>query len=362
MIHYICYGRIHESGCSRDNRQEFGMGDTGRKFRSAVGGYNKEDVNTYIKEADLQNVAKQEEMQKAIASLTEERDTLLEEKNTLLRQSEQQATELLTRSEEMETLRKQVEDLLARTEEQNTALEKLQAEKDSAEKIAADLTEELRLAKTAAEELERRLTEQKEMAETKYRELETALEAEKSRAEEEIASFKAAFTEKEDGTGYKIRMYDKISGQIGDILLGANRDADEILSNARAEADKMRMETADELEKNRSDLQTELDRIREDTKEEAANVRQKLSETAGTMLADISMEMHSNIDNCLKELATCMTEVEYDTETMLQTMQKRYREMNDRLQYYQSCVQEHVDSKLAELDQKYGIDPAGRKS
>ncbi|MBQ8402143.1 MAG: hypothetical protein IJX14_09465, partial [Clostridia bacterium] len=160
----------------------------------------------------------------------------------------------------------------------------------------------------------------------------------------------------------KIRMYDRISGQIGDILLGANRNADDILNSAKEDADKMRTETAEELEKNRTDLQAELTKIRQETEEEAIYIRERLSETAETLLAGISAEMHTNIENCLKELATCMTEVEYDTETMLQTMQNRYREMNDRIQYYQGCVQEHVAKQLADMDQKYGIHETGSKS
>ena len=54
-----------------------------------------------------------------------------------------------------------------------------------------------------------------------------------------------------------------------------------------------------------------------------------------------------------------MSEVEYDTETILQTMQKRCGEMNDRIQYFQSCVQESIATKLTALDQKYGQPKAG---
>ncbi len=323
-----------------------------------MGGYNKEDVNAYIKETDLQNSAAQEELKNQITVLHAEADALQLAKEqwetrekeytsavqALQEQSADKDRQMADKEEALQDLQKRMHILQAQTESQNTVIEKLREEKGQTEEEVTALKESLRSSEAKADTLEQKLSE-----------MQHALEAEKMRAEEEIVRFKAAFTEDENSTGYKIRMYDKISGQIGDILLGANRNADDILNTAKEDADRMRSETAEELEKNRSDLQSEIIRIRQETEQEAISIREQLAETAETMLSGISEEMHANIENCLKELATCMTEVEYDTETMLQTMQKRYREMNDRIQYYQSCVQDHVEKQLREMDQKYGI-------
>ena len=347
-----------------------------KKFRNAMGGYNKEDVNAYIKETDLQNSAAQEELKNQIAVLHAEADALQLAKEqwetrekeytsavqALQEQSADKDRQMADKEEALQDLQKRMHILQAQTESQNTVIEKLREEKDSLEEKTTALRESLEVSEARAAVLEQKLAEMQEQMESSAAEMAKALEAEKVRAEAEIAQFKAAFTEDEESTGYKIQMYDRISGQIGDILLGANRNADDILNTAKEDADRMRSETAEELEKNRSDLQSEIFRIRQETEQEAISIRERLAETAETMLSGISEEMHANIENCLKELATCMTEVEYDTETMLQTMQKRYREMNDRIQYYQSCVQEHVDKHLRDMEQKFGIRKNGSSS
>lgn len=355
-------------------------GATPKKFRNAVGGYNKEDVNNYIKETDIQYSSRLEELQNTLNALEAEKHALLKEKDAWILQEnqykaaleevsgkEKRNSELLAEKDSVILdLQKRLDICRAQTDAQNTVIERLRTEKVQIEENNAALKHSLQEAETAAKESEKQLAEKtdllqaaKDALDDKQKEMETALAAEKARAEEEIVRFRASFTEDENSTGYKIRMYDKISGQIGDILLGANRDADEIKDAAQADAEKLRTEAAEEMEKSRTDLQAELTRIRQETEQEAIYIRERLSETANDLLANISGELHVNIDNCVKELSTCMTELEYDTETMLQTMQKRYREMNDRIQYYQSCVQDSIDKQLQEMDQKYGIRQAG---
>ncbi len=349
------------------------MNDTIKKFRSAVGGYNKEDVNTYIKEMDLTHLEAQNTLEKQIAELTAqqatlsterntlvtERDTLVGEKDELQRQLEQQAAQLTTFEEDNKILQQKIAALSAQMAAQekahSDAIHALQTEKAQAEEVTAALQETLQQTKKQLTEQQDLLAQQKKEADEQIADLHTALEKEKAKAAEEIERFKAAFNENEDSVGYKIRMYDRISGQVGDILLGANRDADDILNDAKKEAEQLRSVTEVEMEQKRSAVQAELDQLQAETKAEAVCIRKKLSETAETLLADISGEMHLNIENCLKELATCMTEVESDTETLLQTTQRRYQEMNERIQYYQSCMQEHLETRLTEMDKQYGI-------
>lgn len=359
--------------------------DTGvhpMKFRNALSGYNKDDVNAYIKEIDIQHSEKLTELQELIAALQSEKDTLLGEKESLQKEIEiskenlQASAEKLSETDRLlaernarveeqdlsiKDLQKRLDVYRAQTEAQNTVIEKLRADKESTEKDSAVLKESLQQAKIKIETLTAELDTVRADAAARLQEMEASVAAAHARAEEEIARFQAAFTEDEDSAGYKCQMYDKISGQIGDILLGANRSADEILGSAREDADRLRTETAEEMQKDRDELQAELARLRKETEQETLYIRERLSETAEKLLSDISGELHINIDNCIKELATCMTEVEYDAETMLQSMQKRCREMNDRIQYYQSCVQDSIDQKLLDMDQKYGI-PGTEKS
>ncbi|MBR5446111.1 MAG: hypothetical protein IKV57_08305 [Clostridia bacterium] len=348
-----------------------------KKFRNAVGGYNKEDVNGFIKEMDLQNSAALAEKDAALQKAAESEAALQQELGSLrenhaalsdtLAAAQTEADglkrELTEKDAVIEDLQKRLGILRSQTEAQTEAMERLRKEKEIAEKTAADKQEQFDGEKSTLEgklqESAAALEKLRSDMECRIQELEAALSAAKVRAEEEIERFRTAFTEEEDSTGYKIRMYDKISGQVGDILLDANRNADEILGSAREEAEKLRTETAEEMQKDRTELQAELMRMREENQKEAQSIRDRLSATAETLLSDISGELHVNIDNCIKELAICMTEVEYDAETMLQSMQKRCQEMNDRIHYYQGCVQESIDAKLRNMSQKYGIPETG---
>jgi len=346
------------------------------KFRNALSGYNKDDVNAYIKEIDMQYSDKLAELQNQIASMQSEIDTLHTEQETLLtdaakaaqnlqnaadclmerdRQLAQRDTQIAEQELTIKDLQKRLEVCRAQTEAQTTVIEKLRVEKEKAEIDIASLKNSLEESNTRVTELTTELDNTREEAAVRVHEMEASVAAANARAEEEIARFQSAFNEDEDSAGYKCQMYDKISGQIGDILLGANRSADEILGSAREDAERLRSETAEEMQRNREELQAEISKLRRETEQEAILIRERLSETAEKLLADISGELHTNIDNCIKELATCMTEVEYDAETMLQSMQKRCREMNDRIQFYQGCVQDSIEQKLQNMDQKYGI-------
>lgn len=334
------------------------MNENTKKFRTAVGGYNKEDVNAYIQETDLANREKQNALQKELDRQASEREAWTAEKEQLqaaqegLRSTVQEQQQQLTaQTETIQNLQTQVQDIETILTEKAKLAEQVEQQTST---IHA-LQEKLAAAETACAAAE------KALAETKA-EAEMALTAEKERAAKEIEQIKTAYMEEETGAGYKIRMYDRISGQIGDILLGANRDADDILNRAKEEAEQMQTETADALTQERNAVQAELDQLQADVKAEAACVRKKLSETTGTLLADISGEMRLNIENCLKELSTCMTEVESDTETLFQTMQRRYQEMNERIQYYQSCMQERIDTHLTEMDEQYAIQESGREN
>ena len=96
-------------------------------------------------------------------------------------------------------------------------------------------------------------------------------------------------------------------------------------------------------------------RTRAETEEEAAYIRDRLSDTAGQLLTEISGDLHDNVGSCLREVDTCIAEMQSDMETVLNTIEARYREMNDRILYFQNCVTDTVADKLHAMDEKYGI-------
>ncbi len=168
---------------------------------------------------------------------------------------------------------------------------------------------------------------------------------------------RSEFDTGKESIAYKLRMYDKISGQIGDILLNANRNADDILAAAHTEADKLRSDAMEEANRIGAEAQTQAMRTRAETEEEAAYIRDRLSDTAGQLLTEISGDLHDNVGSCLREVDTCIAEMQSDMETVLNTIEARYREMNDRILYFQNCVTDTVADKLHAMDEKYGIPP-----
>ena len=133
--------------------------------------------------------------------------------------------------------------------------------------------------------------------------------------------------------------YDKISAQIGDILINANSSADRIVAAANAEATRFMTETEDE----------------------ATYIRARLSDAADRMLTHISTELHASTDHCLGELMTALREMRDNTEALLADFEKRNRDLKEKVAYYQTSLNDTIHKALTEMDQKYGIRLPNRK-
>ncbi len=367
------------------------------RFRNALGGYNKEDVNRYIKETDLANAARVDTLQKQTEELSDGLEKAHKEIDDLTAVNEQMTAKLsdanaqivekddsiAERDTTIRDLQKRLDIAKAQTDAQNTVMDKLKKE---ASVLQERLTEQemkitsLEKAKADAESEIATLSAEKERAiaacseaekagkasvqsaidteEIKWKKmLSDAVAAEKARGDAELEKLRREFDSGEESIAYKLRMYDKISGQIGDILLNANRNADDILTSAHEEADKLRSDAMEEANRIGVEAQAQAMRTRSETEEEASYIRDRLSVTAGHLLTEISGDLHDNVDSCLREVDTCITEMQSDMETVLNTIQARYREMSDRILYYQNCVTDTVSDKLHEMDEKYGIPP-----
>jgi len=342
-----------------------------KKFRNAVGGYNKEDVNHYIIETDMANKARTDALQETIdqsqaeiEKLAAEKESLVLENGTLVTRcietekslSDTRETLALREGEQAELekqlreVQKRLDICLSQTEAQNTVIEKLRSENTSLSARCETLDASLQDAAAKSSEYKEQAENAQAQAEALRAEMERAVAREKELAAAEMERYKASLMEDEDSIAYKLQMYDKLSGQIGDILLGANRNADEILADAKAAAEKIRRETAAEIQASRQQWKEELLKIRSDTESSVIGLRDQLSATASGALESISNDMRLNTDNCAKEISTCVSELEYDLETLLQNLQKRCREVEDRIQYYHSCAQESIAGHIARLD------------
>ncbi|MBQ8746351.1 MAG: hypothetical protein IJZ08_00600 [Clostridia bacterium] len=243
-------------------------------FRSAIGGYNREDVNQYI--------------------LTINRE--LEEKALAAEESE-----------------KKIE---AITEELDAA----KADKDALEGIQASLRESVDQLKEENESLREKLA---------------AAEAEKAQLAERLAEMEKSAEEEE-----KSQKYDRISAQIGDIMISANTSADAIVAAANTHAAK----------------------ILSDTESEANTIRTRLNEQATEMLAHISGELHTSAESCMCELITALSEMRDNTAVLIQDFEKRSRDLSLKVEYYQTTLTETIRTALREMDKQNLLSPSGADS
>ena len=121
----------------------------------------------------------------------------------------------------------------------------------------------------------------------------------------------------------------------------------------------MRSDVGIECEKKREDCDAAVAKIKAETEEEAAYIRDHLSQTASALLSSVSADLHGSVDNCVRELSTCITDMEYEIKTMLTKLASRNDEMNGLISYYQNSVEEGIRAKLDSMDEKYGIPSAG---
>ncbi len=167
-------------------------------FRSALSGYNREDVNRYILEMNRD---------------FEERE------NSIKEASESQSAQL---------------------EEMHALIDSLRKEKEEAEAVIAVLrenTDQLKEENTA-------LKERLQNAESRVDILSGQVDA----AEKESASLRSELVKRTQDTeaSAKSLKYDQISSQIGDIMINANSSAEQIIAAANTEAGRIVAETEEE--------------------------------------------------------------------------------------------------------------------
>ena len=314
-----------------------------KMFRNSLSGYNKEDVNKYIRETDAAH-AEELEALRAEVSAAEAKIAELTEQN------------------------KTVSDILSAT---TAEVEALRTEKAEIEERDAQLAELLRKDMEEIDALKKESNFHKAECEAQKNVL-TTLRAERDALLAEVEGLRTAFTDASstaptasaeddeatadrDSDRYKLDMYNKISSQLGDIIINANRTADEIVSRAKNEAESLKISTDNEIREKKIACESEVSKMKNDTEEEAAYIRKRISNIAEELLSRVSTDLHNSIDSSVREINTYVSDVQYEIKALVTKISGRSDEMYDRLGYYQSCVSEGIDKRLCEMDKKYGI-------
>ena len=282
-----------------------------KMFRSHLGGFNRKDVNNYIKETDMNHSAQLEEMTAQL--------------NDAAAQLEESKSALAAVHEEKESLIESVS-LLAE-----------KAEKLTAEN--AELTEETTALKSAKLNLAKENASLKEMISSLQSELETAKAA------------RADDTQKAAVKSAPATTFDKVRSRLGIQQNGAVR-SDANTDAARIQAQRMLAATERECEAKRAECDAAVAKIRSQTEEQAQFIRDRLAKTAGSFLTNVSADLNESIESCIREINACVNDMESEIKTLLAKMSSRSDEMNDRIAYYQNYLSDGIEETMNRIDKK----------
>ena len=371
------------------------MANSGTLFRSQIGGFNRDDVNNYIKETDIKYSTQIEGLKADLAKASATISNLKAEKEALLREKEEASgilEEAKRKAEESENSAKEIgillsgkdielgqaKDRIAELEEkvaelennvgnppvqEGPSLEELTAkiaeltdlanEKDGIIVSLNDEIERLNASKQAEEAHETAGEIQPEAqdgeapaGEISYDETscgetysEEAPAEEAATREMPAEEEKAEDPEDHDSKEYKQMMYDKISSQVGDILIKANRSADEIVSAAKDEAKRITDEIAEESAKNREKAKSEAEAL-------VNRMHEITSDTADTLKSGI----HADAENCINELNMFVDNMKFELQALISKISGGRDEMNEKLSFFRRNSAEEIEKKLNETD------------
>lgn len=309
------------------------MADNGKMFRTSISGYNKDDVNRYILEIDKKSKETAETMSSEIKALTAETESLSLSLRKTVEENAELSAKLTELQEELDNLQAKLQAKSAENEEiskeykacktllkeKNTALSAASVENTSLKQRLDSLT-----ANVSAKDTQLKAAAEKYAADLET--LRTAYETELTAAREAAKP--------DESAAYKLNMYEKISSQIGDILINANRSSDEIISSARAEAEKLLTQTNDEAS------------------ERSRRMRTGIHGCVSEAVTELKEEFLSSMTNCTGELQTCMKEIQYETDALMAFLTRKQEEMTERIEFYYGTVSESIDEKLNNMDSR----------
>ncbi|MBE6625838.1 MAG: hypothetical protein E7628_01475 [Ruminococcaceae bacterium] len=328
-----------------------------KMFRTQMGGFHKDDVNNYIKETDLRHSEELENLKIKIgelnaeianlsdkcAALAEGNALLLEEKNNAEIAVRDTEAVIGEKNAEIADISKKLDFYKTESEAQINVMNNLKTEN---KRLEAELEDAKSNASSGLNDEISRLTalntEKDAIIVSLNDELERVNAENISLNEKAKASDDFGDVNDHGSDAYKLEMYNKISSQLGDIIINANRNADDIVSAAKADADKII-----------ADAQIEGERRIEESTAEANYTRERIAQISSSILASVSGELHGNIENCMKEITTCIDDMQYEIKTLMTKLSARSSEMNDKVAYYQNTATESVDQKLTKMDEEY---------
>lgn len=273
-------------------------------FRTAIGGYNKEDINNYIREINADFLTATREFEDRINSLEKA---------------------LRERDDNLSELKKEI-DLLS-------------ADKKAAEEADALVTALRERCDTMADEVAK-LKEDKLASDLRE-------EASARRIEELQGIIDELRQQEEDGElSHKAEMYDKMSGQLGRVMLDARENAGEIVAQAQKNAAAVRAEAETAL----SEAEGEAERIIKGAESERACTEDKLRR----LKAEFGRSAAEIAENIGEEYCALIRD-------MCERLQGLSDDVRDETQKFMGKLESECNSKLDEIVKKTEVGVCNEK-
>jgi hypothetical protein len=290
-------------------------GKNSMAFRNSIGGFNKDDVNNYI--LRMNRDFKEKEL-----DYKDELDNLREQLNINDKDTKKQLDE---KNEQIAVL-----------ESHNTYLESANIALGDAKKENADLSDALSALEEKLAAADKIIVEQRGLIEKQALDLDT-LTAAKTSAEktaealsEELGQLTDSNESASDEVIEKAHRYDQISRQIGDIVINANKTADEIIERANDRAD----------------------RVVKSAEDEADSRRKYIADMSEQILAKFSADLRTVSDQCVSELSTTLNDLQYDSAALAADFDKKNRLIAEKIAAYKNSLSDALKAELVSLDSK----------
>ncbi|MBQ6702766.1 MAG: hypothetical protein IJN17_07425 [Clostridia bacterium] len=253
------------------------MDDRKIKFRGALRGYNKEDVNGYIEALNSKFYEAELEYKNKIADCEKKINTL--EDDTIFK-LEKEVAELRQKTEESERRNTELNVILKALKTENEEL-KIAVENSKTADEVTDLTDKLNKAVAENEDLAKEVTE---------------LKAKLGELESKGAMAAEAYE--------KSSRYDKISEQIGSMIVNANVRAEGIVSTAKQRAKAVSNGMIDNTREKLLEMSNKYTNMIISDSEELSDMLRAMAECVEGFRAEMTANVGVDCDKLKEEIET----------------------------------------------------------
>jgi cell division septum initiation protein DivIVA len=284
-------------------------------FRGALNGYNKEDVNNYIEEMNIKFSETETDYKKTILLNKKQIDEI----NMRLNEAKEKLNELISMREKNNSLQK----ALDAAESDLNSIQKKYNESDAVIGALNDKLDQLTSENGALSDRFNKLTAERDTMTEKViqiacerdeinSELQSALAHNAAEApavlnEPELKTYETVSSSENE----KARMYDKISRQVGSMLIDAREIADNIVNEANTRAEKIVISAENKAKDICSDADMKLNRT-------IIYIKQTLKR----MTSDCMSEYIGHINNSRAALDKLLGETSADADTVYSRFDK----------------------------------------